>query len=238
MALALNRRVMADPQGYTVNLSGDVRPVYVTACPLLPIMVNDYLMTVPMGYAVNLSGDVRPIEVSADCADGGLSAGEYVQGVPQGYSVSLSGDERPIYVTSCCPTGGGSSSSGVLTGCCPGIPIPDTLKLVFSNGTPGCASLDGITITLTYNASFAQWFGQYSSGTSSALCASLTCSSTNAMVLSAGCIIGTSCFGFSGGLIGMRILSCDPFHATGTGNPTCGICPNSGENIQADITAS
>lgn len=83
-------------------------------------------------------------ETMATCTDGILSV--YRRSVD-----ILIGDWYFFERQGCCTGGGGSSSGGgtVETTCC-GEGIPDTLTIIFSDGTGDCTCLNGATTTLTW----------------------------------------------------------------------------------------
>jgi hypothetical protein len=95
------------------------------------------------------------------------------------------------YDLSACPCCGGTVTSP----CCAGFTIPRTLHATLSNTTGTCGCLNGVTVTMTYNAtgSPVSWTGTYTacSGLTSTL--NLFCQSGNWLISSGGsCAIGNT----------------------------------------------
>jgi len=68
-------------------------------------------------------------------------------------AVLIAGSSAGLVVPCCC--GGG----GAATACCPGVPLPNTLHATLTSGN--CPNLNGVGITLTYQADWgsAGYFG-------------------------------------------------------------------------------
>src|SRR5690242_5961156 len=86
-SFSVGQRVYAVPQGYLLDIGGDVRPVCSIGCPDLTNLVGERRVGVPMGVTLDNSGDIRPVLVFADCQDGGLQVGTLVKCIPQGYTL-------------------------------------------------------------------------------------------------------------------------------------------------------
>lgn len=57
--------------------------------------------------------------------------------------------------------GSSSGSGSISTGCCPGVALNSSLKVVFSGGTGTCSCLNNISVQVTNPSGGTQWVGSY-----------------------------------------------------------------------------
>lgn len=100
----------------------------------------------------------------------------------------------------------------VETTCCEGTPIPTTLYATYSGGTGSCDCLDGVTVTMTYNAGSGYWVGGPDGGTCGYdVYTWLRCASGNWRLGQSGNAIEPS---IEAELVGAA-LDCEPFSLSG-----------------------